>query len=425
MKPNLSRKDFLSLAGSSAAAWTVSPLLSENYLPRLTFFSPPGQEPQGDVLVVVFQRGGMDALNAVIPHFEEEYYRKRSSLAIAEPNSGDDNSGIDLDGQFGLHPSLRPLKDLWDAQSLAIVHAVGSPDPTHSHFDAMDFMERGTPGEKSISTGWLARHLQTVAWENESPFRAVGIGNMLQSSLRGPVSATSMRSIAEFHLGGSTDSAELLKFQAAVAEMYGQGSMLDPVANLTLDATGTLTQVIDANYTPNGGAEYPQSQFGQALLQVAQLIKAEVGLEVAAVDIGGWDTHATQGALDGAMPDLLSDFANSMAAFYADLGDLTKRVIVVSMSEFGRRLEENASGGTDHGHGGVMFVMGNNVNGGKVYGNWPGLAPENLYGPGDLQITTDFRDVLGEIVQTRLKNDKLSEVFPGYTDYKNLGILKT
>lgn len=421
---NLSRREFLSAAAKSAAACLCAPLNVGRLLPSMAFFAPPGQAPQGDILVVVFQRGGMDGLNAVIPQGEAEYYRQRPTLQIAETN-GSDTSAIDLDGFFALHPALRPFMDIWEAGELAIVHATGSPDPTHSHFDAMDYMERGTPGEKSLASGWLARHLQTTAWENDSPFRAVGIGAMLQSSLRGPVSATAMQSIAQFHLGGDNQAAEIAQFQDTLAELYGAGSMLDATGQLTLGATSTLEQVIDANYAPSNGALYPDSPFGQGLLQIAQLIKAEIGLEVATLDIGGWDTHAAQGALEGDMPGLLDDFANSLAAFYADLGSLTQRVTIVTMSEFGRRVAENSSGGTDHGHGNVMFLLGQNVNGGKVYGDWPGLEPGTLYGPGDLPITTDYRDVLAEIVQHRLSNPRVAEVFPDYNPDGYLGLARS
>lgn len=422
MSTQLSRKEFLSAAAKSAVC-LCTPLDVGRLLPSMAFFAPPGQEPRGDILIAVFQRGGMDGLNAVIPQGEIEYYRQRPTLAVAESNGGK-ASAIDLDGFFGLHPSLGAFKNIWDAGELAIVHASGSPDPTHSHFDAMDYMERGTPGEKSLSSGWLARHLQTTDWDNDSPFRAVGIGAMLQSSLRGPVSATAMQSIAQFHLGGDNQSAELAQFQATLGELYGTGSLLDATGQLTLGATSTLEQVIQSNYQPSHGAGYPDSAFGQGLLQIAQLIKAEVGLEVATIDIGGWDTHAQQGALEGDMPNLLQDLADSLAAFYTDLGSYTQRVTIVTMSEFGRRLQENGAGGTDHGHGNVMFLMGGGLNGGKVYGDWPGLAADALYGPGDLAITTDYRDVLAEIVQKRLANEHVAEVFPGYSDMNVLGLAR-
>ncbi len=423
MKETLTRREFLSLSAVFPAMLALRSDLAQ-WLPRLAVFSPQGMEPPGGTLIVIFQRGAMDGLNAVIPLGEAEYYRQRPSLAIPEPKPGDDTSAIELDGFFGLHPALRPLKDIWDAGDLAIVHACGSPDPTHSHFDAMDYMERGTPGEKALTSGWLARHLQTAAWENGSPFRAVGIGSMLPTSLRGPVPALALQSIADFHLGGERRSAELLAFQQTLMELYApvDPALAEPAA-LTFEATTTLESAIEGAYQPTGGVRYPESGFGRALMQVAQLIKAEIGLEVAAVDIGGWDTHVNQGGSQGQMAALLSDLAEGLAALYADLGEKARRVTIVTMSEFGRRLKENANNGTDHGHGNAMFLLGGGVNGGKVYANWPGLAPEALYGPGDLSVTTDYRDVLSEILAKRMLNDKRSEIFPGYSSWNPLGVV--
>ncbi|MCC6299887.1 MAG: DUF1501 domain-containing protein [Anaerolineales bacterium] len=416
MTTTISRRDFLKLAG----AFAVAPALPA-WMPRMAF-APEGVEPPGDILVVVFQRGGMDGISAVIPHGDADYYNNRSALAIPEPEDGSDKTGIDLDGFFGLHPSLLPLKDLWDERTLAIVHAVGSPDPTHSHFDAMDYMERGTPGEKSIPTGWIGRHLQTAAWQNESPFRAIGMGGVMQASLRGPIPVTTLKSISDFHLQG--DVTQLTEIRARLESLYNLGSSLDGDAIETFNAVDILDKIDVNNYTPSGGAAYPETEFGMAMKQVAQIAKAEIGLEVACVDIGGWDTHNQQGQLEGELPTLLNEFSSGLASLYHDLGDRAKNVTIVTMSEFGRRVKENASDGTDHGHGNCMFVLGGGVNGGKVYGQWPGLAPENLYEGIDLNITTDYRDVLGEVVEKRLKNPGLGEIFPNYADWKNLDIVR-
>ena len=416
MNTQISRRDFLKLASSFA----VAPALPA-WMPRMAF-APQGVEPAGDILVVVFQRGGMDGISAVIPHGDPHYYENRSALAIPEPEDGSDKTGIDLDGFFGLHPSLRPLKDLWDEKTLALVHAVGSPDPTHSHFDAMDYMERGTPGEKSIPTGWIGRHLQTAPWQNESPFRAIGMGGVMQAALRGPIPVTTLKSISDFHLQG--DVSQLTEIRARLESLYNLGSTLDADAVETFNAVNILDKIDVNNYTPSGGAAYPETEFGMAMKQVAQIAKAEIGLEVACVDIGGWDTHNQQGQLEGELPTLLNEFSSGLASLYHDLGDRAKRVTIVTMSEFGRRVKENASDGTDHGHGNCMFVLGGGVNGGKVYGQWPGLAPENLFDGIDLNITTDYRDVLGEVVEKRLKNPALAEVFPTYADWKNLGIVQ-
>ena len=416
MDNKLSRRDFLKLAGSFAVVPAIP-----SWMPRMAF-APEGVEPPGDVLVVVFQRGGMDGLNAVVPHGDPDYYHHRSALAIPEPADGSNKTGIDLDGFFGLHPSLHPLKDLWDEKALAIIHAVGSPDPTHSHFEAMDYMERGTPGETTIATGWVGRHLQTAPWQNDSPFRAIGMGGIMQASLRGPVPVTTLQSIADFHLQG--DTTRLVEIRQRLAALYSLGSSLDPTATDTFNAVDLLSHVDVSNYLPAAKAQYPDTEFGMAMKQVAQIMKADIGLEVACVDIGGWDTHNAEGQLDGEMPNLLNEFSTGLAALYFDLGDLAKRVTIVTMSEFGRRVQENASSGTDHGHGNCTFVIGGNVNGGKVYGQWPGLAADKLYGPGDLAVTSDYRDVLAEIVDKRLKNPQTVQVFPDYTTIKNMGIVQ-
>lgn len=422
MSTNFSRRDFLKTA-LALPAWTLAPTTPQKFRPRFTFLAPKGQEPRANVLVCIFLRGGMDGLNVVVPHGDADYYRLRPTLAIPEPSAGNELTGINLDGFFGIHPALRPLKDVWDDKGLAFIHATGSPDPTHSHFDAMDYMERGTSGDKQIGTGWLARHLQVAATENGSPFRAVGFGAMLPSSLRGPIPAIALQSIADFHLG-SRNTTEIEQFQTAISSLYSADPILSDRAEFTLDAVRLLESVVAGEYKPANSAKYPESEFGQSLMQVAQLIKAEIGVEVAAVDIGGWDTHINQGGAEGEMSELLADLGASLAAFYHDLGDTMKNVTVVAMSEFGRRASENGGKGTDHGHGNVMFTMGKSINGGRVYGSWPGLSPEKLASPGDLAITTDFRSVLGELVSKHLKNPTLDQVFPNFTDFQPLGLAK-
>jgi uncharacterized protein (DUF1501 family) len=415
----MNRRDFLKFgATSTAAAWTATVAPIPDLFARLVF-APPGQAPKGDILVCIFQRGGMDGLNVVAPLGDKAYYQARPTLAIPQPKSGDSKSAIDLDGFFGFNPALKPLKDVYDDGGLAIIHACGSPDPTHSHFDAMDYMERGTPGEKTLQTGWLARHLKSMASQNTSPFRAVGMGTMLPSVLRGPVPATALQSIAEFHLGGKTRLPQLDYFQKLLDQFYAGSDPLSVQADLTFQAMETLSRVDVNHYQPVGGASYPETDFGIGLKQIAQLIKSDIGLEVAAVDIGGWDTHVAQATR---LTALLEEFGGGLAAFYKDMGELMKRVTVVTMSEFGRRVQENANDGTDHGHGNLMMVVSKNIARSKIYGDWPGLAPEKLAAPGDLAATTDFRDVLSEVVQKRLGNSHLEEVFPGYKDPKMPGI---
>jgi uncharacterized protein (DUF1501 family) len=421
MRP-FDRRSFLkALGGLSLPAW----------FPRLAFSTAPGRlAAQRDVLVCVFQRGAADGLNSIVPVGDSHYFVNRPTIAIPEPTGaggpGGSGAAIDLDGFFALHPALAPLKPLYDAGQLAAVHAAGSPDPTHSHFQAMDYMERGTPGSQAISTGWINRHLQALAAAGDadaSPFRAVGFGTLLQASLRGPVPASALQSIADFHLKGR-GAVEVQTFQASLASLYADGSWLDGQGGETLSAINALAAANPLAYLPQNGAQYPDSPFGLALRQVVQLIRAGVGLEVACVDVGGWDTHHSEGGSDGQLAKLLGDLAAGLAALATDLGDQMKRVLVVTMSEFGRRVLENASGGTDHGHGNSMLVLGGGVNGGKVYGSWPGLAPDQLASPGDLQVTTDFRTVLAEIVQRRLLNADLGQVFPGFQAPPVLGIVQ-
>ena len=394
------------------------------WMPRLAF-APTGQAPRGDVMVVVFQRGAMDGLNAVVPLGDPDYARLRPTIAIKAPRAGDAKTAIALDGFFGLHPALAPLTPIFDAKTLAIAHACGSPDETHSHFEAMDSMERGTPGRiGGLGSGWIGRHLQAINTGNTSPLRAVGMGSMLQASLRGPVSATVLKSIADFHLNGRVQ--EVAAMQKAITAMY----VSPDNRSADLKATGrdidetiqVLSKLNATGYKPAKGATYPKTDFGLGMQQIAQLVKAEVGLEVACVDIGGWDTHANQGGAEGTLARLLQELAEGIAAFNTDLGEGMRRVTLVTMSEFGRRASENGSAGTDHGHANAMFIVGGGTVGGKVHATWPGLSKEKLYGPGDLALTTDYRDVLSEVLAKRMGNDKLAEVFPGYTP-RALGLI--
>ncbi len=410
-----SRRDLLRSFGHLGIVG-VSSTLYPGWMPRLVF-SPryqnnaPGER---DVLVAIFQRGGMDGLNAVVPFGEGSlYYDRRPTIAIPEPNSSA-LAAIDLDGYFGLHPSLRPLKDVWDAGSLALIHGAGSPDPTRSHFDAMEYMERGTPGDRSTAAGWINRHLLSAAWQNDSPFRAVGIGAMVQGSLRGMSPALALQSIADFHLQGRDD--QLTAVSRTIAGLYNISApedLLSAQASEVFDTVNLLSQMSNLDYAPAYGAVYPESAFGIGLKQVAQLIKADVGLEVAAVDIGGWDTHESQGGAEGEFAYLLSDLGQGLAAFYTDMQDFMSGVTVVTMSEFGRRVDENASAGTDHGHGNVMMVMGGGAVSG-MYGRWVGLGSDVL-DDSALAVTTDYRDILSEILIKRLGNSAVDQIFPGYS----------
>lgn len=405
----MNRREFLRAAvrAPAALAWPA-------WLPRMAF-SPADRAPIGDTLVVVFLRGAADALNIIVPYGDEDYYRHRPTLGIARP---DDPSAVaaertlELDGFFGLHPALRPLLPAWQQGDLAMVHACGAPDDSHSHFRAMELMERGVGDERGPASGWIGRHLATLDTGNPSPLRAVGLGDHVPHSLRGSVPVTALRSIADFHLGGDLRSAA--RMRELLGSLYRPEDDLGVLGQETLDILDTLEQLDPAGYQAQGGASYPESDFGRSLRQVAMLIKAEVGLEAAAIDLGGWDTHFAQGGSEGLMATLLMDLAQGMGAFHADLVDHHNDLTVVVMSEFGRRATENASLGTDHGHGGVMLLLGGGLTGGRVHGKWPGLADGQLFGPGDLAVTTDYRDVLGEVCRSRLNNPALAEIFPGY-----------
>lgn len=380
----------------------------KTWMPRLAF-APKNTAPRGDTLVVVFLRGAADVLNMVVPHGEDAYYQLRPTLGIARPDdskSKKEERTVDLDGFFGFHPNMSSLLEAWQSQQLAIIHACGAPDESRSHFKAMELMERGVDDERGPASGWIGRHLATLNTGNSSPLRAVGMGTRPQRSLSGSVPVSALRSIADFHLGG--DPRALQQMRAALNFVYQD----DVLGQDTLSIMDTLQKLDPANY--QSSIAYPDSEFGLALKQTAMLIKAEVGLEVSAIDLGGWDTHFTQGSLNGIMPNLMKDLADGLAAFHADMADHMSKLTTVTMSEFGRRAYENGSLGTDHGHGSMMMVLGGNVDGGKVHGQWPGLEEGQLMGPGDLAVTTDYRDVLSEVLSKRLNNLATNDVFPEY-----------
>jgi uncharacterized protein (DUF1501 family) len=404
----LSRRIFLQNSALAMVGVGAAPL----WLQRAAFAdNTPDRKKK--VLVAIFQRGAADGLNIVVPHGEQRYYDLRPSIAIPRPSAvAEGDCAIDLDGFFGLHPSLSPLKPLWDRQQLAIVHAAGSPDPTRSHFDAQDYMESGTPGLKATSDGWLNRALPPAIGK-PSPVRAVSLGPTLPRTMRGTNNVVAVDTIGNFTV---RDSAAAKTLQSMYAGSHDQ--ILGGTGRETFEAVELLQSLQKTPYQPAAGANYPRGRFGDSLRQIAQLIKSDVGVEVAFADIGGWDTHVNE---VGAKPSLgllaprLQEFGGALAAFHQDLGDRMEDVVVVTMSEFGRTAKENGNRGTDHGHANAMFVMGGPVRGGKVYGQWPGLAPEQLYEQRDLALTTDFRDVLSEAVYQHLGNRSIKPVFPNYT----------
>jgi uncharacterized protein (DUF1501 family) len=377
--------------------------------------------PRKKILVAIFQRGAADGLNVVVPHGEKAYYDLRPTIAVPRPTSGGkrEDAAIDLDGFFGLHPSLEPLQPLFDQRSLAIVDAVGSPDPTRSHFDAQDYMESGTPGLKATDDGWMNRALPKEPGK-VSPVRAIALGPVLPRAMRGPQPAIALQSIDAFQVRNPEAARQ---FQQLYLESTDPA--LQAAGRETFEAVAMLQSVQKQSYHPAGGAEYPRGRFGDSLRQVAQLIKSDVGVEMAFADIGGWDHHVNelgQRASEGQLANLLREYGQALTAFWQDMGDRMRDVVVVTMSEFGRTARENGDRGTDHGHANCMFVMGGAVKGGQVYGKWPGLEKAQLYEGRDLALTTDFRDVLGELVARHMGNASLQGVFPGY-DPKFLGLL--
>ena len=400
----------------SGALALVTMGLSPTFLRRTAFGMELFNAPKGKVLICLFQRGAADALNIVVPHGERAYYAMRPSIAIPQPSHNVVGGAIDLDGFFGLHPALAPLKPLYDRKLLAPVHAVGSPSTTRSHFDAQDYMETGTPDNKGTADGWLNRYLAVKGTCDEcnlakTPFRAVSMTPQTPRILEGPSATVAMNSLDEFSVRATGSSAERLEalYRTGTADLvHGTGAEM-------FDAVKMLRAANPQKYLPQNGADYPRSQFGLRLLQIAQLIKANVGLEIAFADVGGWDTHVNQGSSTGQLAQRLDDFSRSIAALVTDLGDKMDNVVILTMSEFGRMGRENGNRGTDHGHAGALFVIGGHVKGGKVHGRWPGLEQEQLFEGRDLALTTDFRSVFAEVVSDHLGARALDRIFPGFS----------
>jgi uncharacterized protein (DUF1501 family) len=400
----INRRFFLHKGALALAGTTAIP----NFLVR-TVLAQTTAAPKRR-LVVVFQRGAADGLNIVVPYKERNYYAMRPSIAVPQ------DKVIDLDGFFGLHPSMTGFKPLYDQGHLAIVHATGSPDMSRSHFDAQDFMESGTPGVKNTDDGWLNRALQAEDLSRRcagtcehTAFRALALGSEVPRTLAGKVPAIALNNVNGFSVAGQKPSPAASAFEA----MYGSSGdqILHTTGEETFDAIKMLRAANPSSYKPS--ADYPGTEFGNSMKQIAQLLKANLGVEAAFTDINGWDTHQNQGAVNGQLSDRLRDFSNSIAAFWRDMGDQAENVTVVTMSEFGRTAKENGTGGTDHGHANVMFVLGADVKGGKIHGKWPGLEQEQLNEGRDLALTTDYRQVLGEVVTHTLGASNLDLVFPG------------
>ena len=410
----MNRRLFLRSGGIALASIGVS-LTAPSFLERTLLAQTKDRRTGGcrKTLIAIFQRGAVDGLNMVVPYGERAYYDVRPAIAIPKPESGNAEAALDLDDFFGLHPVLAPLKLLWDSKRLAIVNAVGSPDSTRSHFDAQDYMESATPGRKGTPDGWLNRYLQSKIDPQRSLFRAVSITPTMPRILQGRAPTLTISNLADFTIRAGRSSASM---QGGFEAMYEQSvnDVLGGTGKETFEAVNYLRKANPSQYKPEHGAQYPRSPFGNSLFQIAQLIKSGVGLEVAFTDIGGWDTHLNQGNSRGQLANRLQDFARGIAALITDLGKQMDGVVILTMSEFGRTVRENCNRGTDHGHANAMFVIGNNVRGGKIYGHWPGLNSDQLYEGRDLALTTDFRDVFGEVAKKHLGTPSVQAVFPGY-----------
>jgi uncharacterized protein (DUF1501 family) len=407
-----SRRYFLKSTGLAMASFAAAP----SFLVRSAMAQEASAVSGKDkpILIAVFQRGAADGISMVVPFGDRSYASARPQIAVPAPRSGADNAAIDLDGFFGFHPSLSPLKSIYDDGHLAVVHAVGSPDNTRSHFDAQDYMEAGAPGNKSVGDGWLNRYLQGSPRSGSNAFRAIALDPNMPRSLMGPAPALAMARIQEFDVRGPNDRRQAPgnnELSAAFEAMW---------KNSTFDAIRMLRSANPQRFQPDNGARYPGGQFGQGLLQMSQLIKADIGLEVGFLDIGGWDTHANQ---PGQLTQRLREFGEALQAFYLDLGDRMRNVVVLTMTEFGRSIKQNGSGGTDHGHASALFVMGGPIKGRKVYGKWPGLATDQLFEGRDLALTTDFRDVFSEVLTKHMRAADSKKVFPGWQPGQSLGLV--
>ena len=386
------------------------------FLTRSVLAEVSSARAQKRKLVVIFQRGAADGLNIVIPYQDPHYYAMRPSIAIQAKDV------LPLDARFGLHPAMASFAPLFAQGHLAIVHATGSEDTTRSHFDGQDYMESGTPGVKSTPDGWLNRALQserrpTSLSASTTAFRAVALGAQVPRTLEGKLPAIALSNVADFAVakGPLATPASQTAVSSAFESLYDESTdaVLHGAGQETFEAMRMLRSANPAHYQPAAGVNYPKGTFGNSLKQIAQLMKSDLGVEAAFTDVGGWDTHQNQGAATGQLADRLRDFSDSISAFWHDMGDDAEDITLVTMSEFGRTAHQNGTGGTDHGHANVMFVLGGQVRGGHVYGKWPGLAPENLNEGRDLVVTTDYRQVLAEVTSRNLGLHTFDHVFPG------------
>lgn len=414
---NFSRRIFLRNGVISVAAMGAGAMLEPQFLARAVMAADVTGGPRRKTLVCLFQRGAADGLSMIAPHGDKSYYALRQEIAIPRPKAGDKNAAIDLDGYFGLHPRLDPLAKLFQRGELAVLHACGLPSTSRSHFDMQDFMEAGVVDNKSTTTGWANRVLvENGPATRRTPFRAVALASSMPRTLQGPVDAMAIRDLATFGVRGSAGAAAV--GGSGFEGLYDNavGDSLGGAGKESFEAIAMLKKANPTQYQPARGVTYPTTPLAASLLQAAQLIKADLGVEIAFVEDEGWDTHANQGGAVGQLGGKFYDFGRALAAFHADLGDKMNDVLLLTMSEFGRAVRQNGNRGTDHGHGTSYLVLGGGVKGGKVYGDWPTLAPEKLFEERDLAVTTDFRDVFGEVCVRHLGLDakKLPAIFPHY-----------
>lgn len=400
-KPNFSRRQFLR---------------------KLAFTQNPGAAKVADrTLVCIFLRGGADTLNMLVPYGDDEYRRQRPTLSIAPPSDAAD-SAIRLDDFYGLHPRLAPIVPLYKEGRFGFVQAVGADNTSGSHFEVQDQVEHGESAAQNAGGGWLGRYLRTRGIGANSPLSAVAIGPTLPESLRGAPSATALRSLDEVHLPVTGEQSHAVA--RALSQLYGaEVGLIGQQGARTLDLLDRVERLRGAPYTPAPGADYPKDDFAAGLREVARIIKARVGLEVASVDLGGWDTHFIQGAASGILASQIDLLAKSLAAFDADLVDHRDSVTTIIMTEFGRRLYENTSAGTDHGRGYAFMAMGANIAGGKVHGAYPGLGEDepDFLGPGGMRMNHDYRSVLAEVLTNAMGARGIDQVFPEFSP-KSVGI---
>ncbi len=425
--PRVSRRFFVKSGALAFATLGVGALFGPDFL-RSSVLAAETRKSSGGrrVLVCLFQRGAADGLSMVVPYGDPDYYKLRNEIALAAPSRKSGAAGVlDLDGRFGLHPALRPLHELYGAGELAVLHACGNPRATRSHFEAQDLMESGTADDRKLATGWLNRMIGCCPEDaaQHSALRAVAMTSQMPRSLHGAEEALAIADLERFGVGGGAAAARAM-YPGAMGAAKSFEDIYESAAGDALHGAGRdgfaamelLKKVDPRRYSPARGATYPNGGFGKSLRQVAQLIKSDVGLEIAFVEMGGWDTHANQGAANGVLATRLTELAGGLAALHKDLGEKMSDVLVLTMSEFGRTARQNGNRGTDHGHGTSFFALGGGVRGGRVLGDWPGLAADKLFEQRDLAITTDYRDFFAEacVRHMGVAEGELAKVFPGH-----------